>query len=103
VTCQAHVRDFAPGQDTLSLAAQFHVTPDGAGLGIPAPPDGIFRSLLDTNGDLILDGTDPASGMASSFVLGSGEHGIGLWIGDDALVVHLPEGTDALRVDDFML
>jgi hypothetical protein len=31
-----------------------------------------------------------------------GEHGIGLWIGDDALVVHLPQDVAALTVADFV-
>jgi hypothetical protein len=36
-------------------------------------------------------------------VLGSGEHGIGIWLGDDALVVELPEAVAALTVDDFSM
>jgi hypothetical protein len=32
-----------------------------------------------------------------------GQHGIdiGIRVGDDVLVIELPEGTDALRVNDF--
>jgi hypothetical protein len=36
-------------------------------------------------------------------VLGNGEHGIGIWLGDDALVIELPEDVAALTVEDFLL
>jgi hypothetical protein len=32
---------------------------------------------------------------------GSGEHGIGIWLGDGALVINLPEETDVLTASDF--
>ena len=58
---------------------------------------------LDTDGNGLIEGSDPASPYASSFVLGEPEHGIGLLVGGDALVVRLPEGTDALSVTDFLM
>jgi hypothetical protein len=58
---------------------------------------------LDTDGNGLIEGSDPASPYASSFVLGEPEHGIGLLVGGDALVVRLPQDVAALTVDDFML
>jgi Ca2+-binding RTX toxin-like protein len=98
---QTHVRDFAPGADKLDLALYLNVTEERPETATLLTSE-LFRRL-DGNGDRVLDGTDPASGFASSFVLGSGEHGIGIWVGDDALVVQLPEDVAALTVNDFLL
>jgi hypothetical protein len=66
--------DFAQGSNRLSLQLQ-----------VPGQP-GLVQTVPAAEVLGWLDGTDPASGFASSFALGSGEHGIGIWLGDDALV-----------------
>jgi Ca2+-binding RTX toxin-like protein len=101
VFAQAHVRDFRPGEDKLSTYS-WKDTPD-APVGVAIDAANLFHEHLDTNDDLVLDGTDPASGFASSFALGSGEHGVGMWLGDDAPVMHLPEDVGALSAADFGL
>jgi Ca2+-binding RTX toxin-like protein len=83
---QAHVRDFAQGSDELSLQLR---------LPVPGQP-GLVQTVPAAEVLGWLDGTDPASGFASSFALGSGEHGIGIWLGDDALVCTYHRGSVAL-------
>ena len=96
---QAHVTGFQPGEDHLLLQGWF-VGDDGVQFLVGT--SGLVPHL-DTNGDQVIDGTDPASPYASSFALGEPEHGIGLLVGGDALVVRLPQDVAALAVDDFLL
>ena len=98
---QAHVRDFAQGSDKLSVQLQLQV-PGQPGL-IQTVVGSEVLGWLDGNGDRMIDGNDPATAYGSSFALGGGEHGIGIWLGDDALVVHLPQGVGELGIDDFLL
>ena len=98
---QVHVRDFAQGTDKLSLQLQLPV-PGEPGL-VQTVPAAAALGWLDGNGDRVIDGNDPATAYSSSFALGGGEHGIGIWLGDDALVVHLPQDVGELRIDDFLL
>ena len=88
---QAKVRDFTPGQDQLWLTAETGTAVLGC--------EEVFRTL-DTDGNRVLDGNDPGS---RAFQLGGPEHGIGMFIGDDALVVILPQGVEALTASDFSL
>jgi Ca2+-binding RTX toxin-like protein len=98
---QVHVRDFAQGTDKLSVQLQLPV-PGEPGL-VQTVPAAEVLGWLDGNGDRVIDGNDPATAHSSSFALGGGEHGVGIWLGDDALVVHLPQDVGELRIDDFLL
>jgi Ca2+-binding RTX toxin-like protein len=95
---QCHVKDFQPGEDKLDLAVLVNQIGYEARLGTGE----LFRQL-DTDGNGSLDGNDPGNDFAHAFKLGGAEHGIGMMIGGDALVVQLPPGVEALAASDFML
>jgi hypothetical protein len=58
---------------------------------------------MDTDGNGVLDGNDPRGDFAFAFKLGEPEHGIGMFVQGDALVIELPPGHDALAASDFLL
>lgn len=90
---QAHVRDFTPGQDHLGVFAA-----DDLGMHGTAE----LFAQMDSDGNGILDGTDAGTEFAHAFKLGEPEHGIGMFINGDALVIQLPQGTDVLAAADFI-
>jgi Ca2+-binding RTX toxin-like protein len=100
---QTHIRDFDPGLDHIQLFAQEAVARAPFEQPRTIGTAELFATM-DSDHNGVLDGNDPVTDpFAFAFKLGEPEHGIGMFIQGDALVIQLPPGHDALAASDFIL